>query len=98
MLHSADKSAVGFVVLRKRAVANPQEVDRLRAVLERRLLRADDAEAPGDPRSRGRAVGRGIGSVALVPLRLLLVLFAFATVQRAARPDHFPESRTTPLR
>lgn len=59
MLPSADKSAVGFGVLPKRAVADPEEVDRLRAVLDRRLVRADAAEAPGSPRSRGRAVARG---------------------------------------
>jgi hypothetical protein len=90
VLLGADKSAVGFVVLPKRAVVDPEEVDRLRAVLDRRLVRADDAEAPGSPRSRGRAVGRGVGSVGLLLLGLLLFFFAFAAVQHAAHPDRFP--------
>ncbi|MFJ8358409.1 YcxB family protein [Streptomyces sp. NPDC093984] len=99
VLLSADKSAVGFVVLPKRAVADPEEVDRLRAVLDRRLLRADAAEAPGRPRSRGRAVGRGVGSVGLLLLGLLLFFFAFAGVQQAAHPDRFPgiQNNTAPV-
>jgi hypothetical protein len=99
VLLSADKSAVGFVVLPKRAVADPEEVDRLRAVLDRRLVRADDAEAPGSPRSRGRAVGRGAGSVGLLLLGLLLFFFAFAAVQHATHPDRFPgiQNNTAPV-
>ncbi|MFB6435928.1 YcxB family protein [Streptomyces sp. NPDC056411] len=99
VLLSADKSAVGFVVLPKRAVADPEEVDRLRAVLDRRLVRADAAEAPGSPRSRGRAVGRGAGSVGLLLLGLLLFFFAFAAVQRATHPDSFPgiQKNTAPI-
>ncbi|MFF4696675.1 YcxB family protein [Streptomyces chattanoogensis] len=99
VLLSADKSAVGFVVLPKRAVADPEEVDRLRAVLDRRLVRADAAEAPGSPRSRGRAVGRGAGSVGLLLLGLLLFFFAFAAVQQAAHPDRFPgiQNNTAPI-
>ncbi|WP_053925865.1 YcxB family protein [Streptomyces chattanoogensis] len=99
VLLSADKSAVGFVVLPKRAVADPEEVDRLRAVLDRRLVRADAAEAPGSPQSRGRAVGRGAGSVGLLLLGLLLFFFAFAAVQRAAHPDRFPgiQNNTAPI-
>ncbi|AJT63286.2 hypothetical protein T261_1600 [Streptomyces lydicus] len=94
VLLSADKSAVGFVVLPKRAVADPEEVDRLRAVLDRRLVRADATEAPASPRSRGRAVGRGAGSVGL-----LLFFFAFAAVQQAAHPDRFPgiQNNTAPI-
>src|SRR5690349_6190572 len=90
VLLSADKSAIGFAVLPKRAVADPEEVDRLRAVLDRRLVRADAAEAPGSPRSRGRAVGRGVASVGLLLLGLLLFFFAFAAVQHAAHPGRFP--------
>ncbi|MEU8034796.1 hypothetical protein AB0C13_40810, partial [Streptomyces sp. NPDC049099] len=77
----------------------PGEVDRLRAVLDRRLLRADDAETPGGPRSRGRAVGRGVGSVGLLLLGLLLFLFAFAAVHQAAHPDRFPgiQNNTAPV-
>ncbi|MEU2744475.1 YcxB family protein [Streptomyces sp. NPDC007095] len=101
VLLSADKSAVGFVVLPKRAVADPEDVDRLRAVLDRRLVRADAAEAPGSSRSRsrGRAVGRGVGSVGLLLLGLLLFFFAFAAVQHAAHPDHFPgiQNNTAPM-
>ncbi|TJZ56796.1 YcxB family protein [Streptomyces piniterrae] len=99
VLLSADKSAVGLVVLPKRAVADPEEVDRLRAVLDRRLVRADAVEAPGTPRSRGRAVGRGAGSVGLLLLGLLLFFFAFAAVHRAAQPDRFPgiQNNTAPL-
>ncbi|MEU2923632.1 YcxB family protein [Streptomyces sp. NPDC007251] len=99
VLLSADKSAVGFVVLPKRAVADPEEVARLRAVLDRRLVRADNAEAPGSPRSRGRAVGRGVGSVGLLMLGLLLFFFAFAAVQHAAHPDRFPgiQNNTAPM-
>ncbi|MEN1891239.1 YcxB family protein [Streptomyces mirabilis] len=92
VLLSADKSAVGFAVLPKRAAVDPEEVDRLRAVLDRRLVRADAAEAPGSPRSRsrGRAVGRGVASVGLLLLGLLLFFFAFAAVQHAAHPGRFP--------
>ncbi|MGW5665860.1 YcxB family protein [Streptomyces sp. NPDC003758] len=99
VLLSADKSAVGFAVLPKRAVADPEEVDRLRAVLDRRLVRADAARAPGGPRSRRRAVGRGVGSVGLLLLGLLLFFFAFAAVQQAAHPDRFPGIRnnTAPM-
>ncbi|MFF1595492.1 YcxB family protein, partial [Streptomyces sp. NPDC058286] len=99
VLLSADKSAVGLVVLPKRAVAGPQEVDRLRAVLDRHLVRADTAEAPASPRSRGRAVGRGVGSVGLLLLGLLLFFFAFAAVQQAAHPDRFPgiQNNTAPI-
>ncbi|WP_432002687.1 YcxB family protein [Streptomyces sioyaensis] len=99
VLLSADKSAVGFVVLPKRAVADPEEVDRLRAVLDRRLVRADAGEAPGSPRSRGRAVGRGAGSVGLLLLGLLLFFFAFAAVQHVAHPDRFPgaQNNTAPM-
>jgi hypothetical protein len=99
VLLSADKSAVGFVVLPKRAVADPEDVDRLRAVLDRRLVRADAAEAPGSPRSRGRAVGRGVGSVGLLLLGLLLFFFAFAAVQHAAHLDRFPgiQNNTAPM-
>ncbi|MFG3026553.1 YcxB family protein [Streptomyces sp. NPDC048254] len=99
VLLSADKSAVGFAVLPKRAVADPEDVDRLRAVLDRRLVRADDAKAPGSPRSRGRAVGRGAGSVGLLLLGLLLFFFAFAAVQRATHPDRFPgiQNNTAPV-
>ncbi|MFF8941729.1 YcxB family protein [Streptomyces sp. NPDC014864] len=98
VLLSADKSAVGFAVLPKRAVADPEEVDRLRAVLDRRLVRAD-AEAPGSPRSRGRAVGRGAGSVGLLLLGLLLFFFAFAAVRHATHPDRFPgiQNNTAPM-
>lgn len=99
VLLSADKSAVGFAVLPKRAVADPEEVDRLRAVLDRRLVCGDDAEVPGSPRSRGRAFGRGVGSVGLLLLGLLLFFFAFAAVQHAAHPDRFPgiQNNTTPI-
>ena len=99
VLLSADKSAVGFVVLPKRAVAGPEEVDRLRAVLDRRLVRADAAGAPGSPGSRGRAVGRGAGSAGLLILGLLLFFFAFAAVQQATHPDHFPgiQKNTAPI-
>lgn len=99
VLLSADKSAVGIVVLPKRAVADPEELDRLRAVLDRRLVRTDGAEAPGTPRSRGRAVGRGAGSFGLLLLGLLLFLFAFAAVQRATHPDSFPgiQKNTAPI-
>lgn len=99
VLLSADKSAVGFVVLPKRAVADPAEVDRLRAFLDRRLVRADAAEAPGGPRSRGGAVGRGVGSVGLLLLGLLLFFSAFAAVQQAAHPDRFPgiQHNTAPI-
>ncbi|MFE5088498.1 YcxB family protein [Streptomyces mirabilis] len=99
VLLSADKSAVGFAVLPKRAVADPEEVDRLRAVLDRRLVRADGAEAPGSPRSRGRAVGRGVASVGLLLLGLLLFFFAFAAVQHAAHPGRFPgiQKNTAPI-
>ncbi|MGW4825269.1 YcxB family protein [Streptomyces sp. NPDC004227] len=99
VLLSADKSAVGVVVLPKRAVAGPEDVDRLRAVLDRRLVRADAAEVSGRPRSRGRAVGRGAGSVGLLLLGLLLFFFAFAAVQTAAHPDRFPgiQNNTAPV-
>ncbi|WP_317441040.1 YcxB family protein [Streptomyces collinus] len=99
VLLSADKSAVGFVVLPKRAVAEPEEVDRLRAVLDQRLVRANHAEAPGRPRSRCRAIGRGAGSVALLLLGLLLFFFAFAAVQQATHPDRFPgvQNNTGPI-
>ncbi|MFJ8200994.1 YcxB family protein [Streptomyces sp. NPDC096152] len=99
VLLSADKSAVGFAVLPKRAVAAPEEVDRLRAVLDRRLVRADAAEASGSPRSRGRAVGRGAGSVGLLLLGLLLFFFAFAAVQHPTHPDRFPgiQNNTAPM-
>ncbi|MFF8029693.1 YcxB family protein [Streptomyces sp. NPDC007896] len=100
VLLSADKSAVGFVVLPKRAVADPEDVDRLRAALDRRLVRADAAEAPGSPRSRGRgrAVGRGAGSIGLLLLGLLLFFFAFAAVQTAAHPDRFPGIQNNTVR
>ncbi|MGW4566432.1 YcxB family protein [Streptomyces sp. NPDC004561] len=99
VLLSADKSSVGFAVLPKRAVAAPEEVDRLRAVLDRRLVRADAAGAPGSPRSRGRAVGRGAGSVGLLLLGLLLFFFAFSAVQHVAHPDRFPgiQNNTAPM-
>ncbi|EST18509.1 YcxB family protein [Streptomyces roseochromogenus] len=99
VLLSADRASVGFAVLPKRAVAAPEEVDRLRAVLDRRLVRADAAEAPGNPRSRGRAVGRGAGSVGLLLLGLLLFFFAFAAVQHVAHPDRFPgiQNNTAPM-
>ncbi|MFF3879118.1 YcxB family protein [Streptomyces sp. NPDC001978] len=99
VLLSADKSAVGFVVLPKRAMADPEDVDRLRAVLDRRLVRTDDAEALGSPRSRGRAAGRGAGSVGLLLLGLLLFFFAFAAVQLPAHPDRFPgiQNNTAPV-
>lgn len=99
VLLSADKSAVGFVVLPKRAMADPEDVDRLRAVLDRRLVRAGAAEAPGSPRSRGWAVGRGAGSIGLLLLGLLLFFFAFAAVQTAAHPDRFPgiQNNTAPI-
>lgn len=98
VLLSSDKSAVGFAVLPKRAVADPKEVGRLRAVLDRRLVRAD-AEASGTPRSRGRAVGRGAGSVGLLLLGLLMFFFAFAAVQHATHPDRFPgiQNNTAPV-
>jgi hypothetical protein len=86
LLLSADKSSVGFVVLPKRAVPDPEDVDRLRAVLDQQLVRAE----PGIPRSRGRAVGRRVGSVGLLLLGLLLFFFAFATAFRATHPDRFP--------
>ncbi|WP_330342140.1 YcxB family protein [Streptomyces sp. NBC_00557] len=99
VLLSADKSAVGFVVLPKRAVADPEGVARLRAVLDRRLVRANTADAPGSPRSRGRAVGRGVGSAGLLLLGLLLFFFAFAAVHRATHPDRFPgiQNNTAPV-
>ncbi|WP_406415241.1 YcxB family protein [Streptomyces sp. NBC_00873] len=99
VLLSADKSAVGVVVLPKRAVADPEDVDRLRAVLDRRLVRADAVEGPGGPQSRGRAVGRGVSSVGLLLLGLLLFFFAFAAVQHAAHPDRFPgiQNNTAPI-
>jgi len=99
VLLSADKSAVGFVVLPKRAVADPEEVDRLRAVLDRRLARADAAEVPAGPRSRSGAIGRGAGSVGLLLLGLLLFFFAFAAVQQATHPDRFPgiQNNTAPV-
>ncbi|MEU0602842.1 YcxB family protein [Streptomyces sp. NPDC006393] len=99
VLLSADKSAVGFVVLPKRAVTDPEDVDRLRAVLDRWLVRADATKAPGGPRSRGRAVGRGAGSVALLLLGLLLFFFALAAVQRVTQPDRFPgiQNNTAPM-
>ncbi|POX50898.1 YcxB family protein [Streptomyces sp. Ru72] len=99
VLLTADKSTVGFVVLPKRAVADREEVDRLRAVLDRRLMRVDAGEAPGTPRSRGRAVGRGVGSVGLLLLGLLLFFFAFAAVHQAAHPDRFPglHNNTAPM-
>ncbi|PKW05564.1 YcxB-like protein [Streptomyces sp. 1222.5] len=99
VLLSADRSAVGFVVLPKRAVADPEEVDRLRAVLDRRLVRADDAVASGSPRSRRGAVGRGTGSAGLLLLGLLLYFLAFAAVQQAADPDRFPgiQHNTAPV-
>ncbi|MFF3888837.1 YcxB family protein [Streptomyces sp. NPDC001914] len=37
---SSDKNAVGFTVLPKRAVRTPEDVDRLRAILDRNLTRA----------------------------------------------------------
>ncbi|MGW2407983.1 YcxB family protein [Streptomyces sp. NPDC001739] len=99
VLLSADKSAVGFVVLPKRAVADPEEVGRLRAVLDRRLVRADTAEVPGRPRSRGGAIGRAVGSVGLLLLGLLLFFFGFAAVQQATHPDSFPgiQHNTAPI-
>ncbi|ARF53477.1 YcxB family protein [Streptomyces gilvosporeus] len=99
VLLSADKSAVGFAVLPKRAVADPEEVDRLRAVLDRRLVRAGDAETPGSPRSRGGAVGRGVGSVGLLLLGLLLFFFAFSAVYQASHPDSFAgiQHNTAPI-
>ncbi|WP_405879642.1 hypothetical protein OG747_13960 [Streptomyces sp. NBC_01384] len=39
VLLSADKNAVGFTVLPKRAVQHPADVDRLRAILDRNLTR-----------------------------------------------------------
>jgi hypothetical protein len=99
VLLSADKSAVGFAVLPKRAVADPEEVARLRAILDRRLVRTDTTTSPGIPRSRGRAVGRGAGSVGLLLLGLLFFFFAFAAVHRATHPDRFPgiQNNTAPM-
>lgn len=99
VLLSADKSAVGFAVLPKRAVAGPEEVNRLRAILDRRLVRVDPAGASGKPRSRGRAVGRGAGSVGLLLLGLLLFFVAYAAVQRAMHPNHHPgiQNNTAPM-
>ncbi|MBC9731089.1 YcxB family protein [Streptomyces sp. TRM68367] len=92
VLLSADKSAVGVVVLPKRGLSNPEDADRLRAILDRHLVRADAAAAPDADRtpSRGRAVGRGAGSVGLLLLGLVLLFFAYAAVQKAADPDAFP--------
>ncbi|MEU6271637.1 YcxB family protein [Streptomyces populi] len=36
---SSDKNAVGFTMLPKRAVRSPEDVDRLRAILDRNLIR-----------------------------------------------------------
>jgi hypothetical protein len=80
-------------------VADPEEVARLRAILDRRLVRTDNTTSPGIPRSRGRAVGRGAGSVGLLLLGLLFFFFAFAAVQRATHPDRFPgiQNNTAPM-
>jgi hypothetical protein len=86
VLLSADKSAVGFGVLPKRGLSNPEDADRLRAIFGRHLVRADAAASP----SRGRAVGRGAGSVGLLLLGLVLLFFAYAAVQKAADPDAYP--------
>ncbi|MFE1951943.1 YcxB family protein [Streptomyces sp. NPDC059524] len=99
VLLSADRSSVGLAVLPKRAVAAPEELDRLRAVLDRRLVRADTAGTSGSPRSRGRAVARGAGSVGMLLLGLLLFFFAFAAVQQVTHPDRFPgiQNNTAPI-
>ncbi|WP_328887811.1 YcxB family protein [Streptomyces sp. NBC_00316] len=86
VLLSADKSAVGVVVLPKRGLSNPEDAGRLRAILDQHLVRADAAAAP----SRGRAVGRGAGVVGLLLLGLVLFFFAYAAVQKAADPDALP--------
>ncbi|MET7857815.1 YcxB family protein [Streptomyces sp. NPDC005318] len=90
VLLSADKSAVGVVVLPKRGLSNPEDAGRLRAILERHLVRADAAAAQDATPSRGRAVGRGAGVVGLLLLGLILFFFAYAAVQKAADPDAFP--------
>ncbi|QIY99188.1 YcxB family protein [Streptomyces sp. S1D4-11] len=99
VLLSADKSAVGFVVLPKRAVADPEDVDRLRAVLDRRLVRADAAEAPGSPRSRGR--GRAVGRGGLTPSDCCCWgCCCSSSPSPPSKPPRtrtaFPGSRTTP--
>ncbi|WP_406442816.1 YcxB family protein [Streptomyces sp. NBC_01613] len=86
VLLSADKSAVGVGVLPKRGLSNPEDADRLRAIFGRHLVRADADRTP----SRGRAVGRGAGSVGLLLLGLVLFFFAYAAVRKAADPDAFP--------
>ncbi|MFF4866337.1 YcxB family protein [Streptomyces sp. NPDC001231] len=90
VLLSADRTAVGVVALPKRGVAHPENVERLRAILDRNLVHADVTETIGGPRNRSRAAGRGAGSIGLLLLGLLLFLFAFAAVQKAAHPDRFP--------
>ncbi|WP_235465247.1 hypothetical protein [Streptomyces platensis] len=65
-------------------------MERLRAILDRHLVRADVAETIDSPRTRGRAVGRGAGSIGLLLVGLLLTFFAFAAVQKAVHPDRFP--------
>ncbi|MER6841794.1 hypothetical protein [Streptomyces platensis] len=64
VLLSADRTAAGVIVLPKRGVADPENVERLRAILDRHLVRADVAETIDSPRTRGRAVGREAGSIA----------------------------------
>ncbi|GAA3815856.1 hypothetical protein GCM10022403_056720 [Streptomyces coacervatus] len=92
VLLSADKSAVGVGVLPKRGLSNPEDADRLRAIFGRHLVRADAAAAPDADTtpSRGRAVGRGAGSVGLLLLGLVLLFFAYAAVRKAVDPDAFP--------
>ncbi|MGW5274303.1 YcxB family protein [Streptomyces sp. NPDC004044] len=92
VLLSADKSAVGVVLLPKRGLSNPEDAGRLRAILDRHLVRADAAAAPDADRtpSRGRAVRRGAGVVGLLLLGLVLFFFAYAAVQKSADPDAFP--------
>ncbi|MGW8970761.1 YcxB family protein [Streptomyces platensis] len=99
VLLSADRTAVGVIVLPKRGVADPENVERLRAILGRHLVRADVAETIGGPRTRGRAAGRGAGSIGLLLLGLLLFFFAFVAVQKAAHPDRFPgiQNNTAPI-
>ncbi|MET7493854.1 YcxB family protein [Streptomyces sp900116325] len=92
VLLSADKSAVGVVVLPKRGLSNPEDAGRLRTILDRHLIRADAAAAPDadSAPSRGQAVRRGAGVVGLLLLGLVLFFFAYAAVQKAASPDAFP--------
>ncbi|WP_329299542.1 hypothetical protein OG410_14665 [Streptomyces sp. NBC_00659] len=40
VMFSPDKNAVGFTVLPERAARTPEDVDRLRAILDRNLTRA----------------------------------------------------------